>query len=160
MGTQENVQLVKEGYAAFSRGDIAGLVSLMAEDVEWIIPGAGLPLAGTYRGHAGIANFFQKLSAEAETLDFQPREFVAEGDRVLVVGWERFKVRATNRTAEVDWIMSFTVRNGKVAIFASTPTRKRLLPHTSQPLKPPAKREAPIQLEIHRGAMSFKTPPS
>jgi ketosteroid isomerase-like protein len=117
MGTQENVQLVKEGYAAFSRGDIPGLLALMAEDVEWISPGPGLPLAGTYRGRDGVANFFQKLSAEADILDFQPREFVAEGDRVLVVGWERFKVKATNRTAEVDWVMSFTVRNGKVAIF-------------------------------------------
>ena len=117
MGTQENVQLVKEGYAAFSRSDIPGLLALMAEDVEWIIPGAGLPLAGTYRGHDGVANFFQKLVAESDILDFQPREFVAEGDRVLVVGWERAKVKATNRTIELDWIMAFTVRNGKVAIF-------------------------------------------
>ena len=117
MGIQENVQLVKEGYAAFSRGDIPGLLALMAEDVEWIIPGAGLPLAGTYRGRDGVANFFQKLSAQSEVLEFQAREFVAEGDRVLVVGWERFKVKATNRTAEVNWIMSFTVRNEKVASF-------------------------------------------
>jgi hypothetical protein len=117
MGTLENVQVVKEGYAAFGRGDVPGLLALMAEDVEWIIPGAGLPLAGTYRGPEGVANFFQKLSAEAEILDFQPREFVADGDRVLVVGWQRFKVKATNRTAETDWIMAFTVRNGKVANF-------------------------------------------
>jgi|HubBroStandDraft_6_1064221.scaffolds.fasta_scaffold456315_2 ketosteroid isomerase-like protein len=117
MSTQENVQLVKDGYAAFSRGDIPGLLALLAEDVEWIIPGAGLPLAGTYRGHDAVANFFQKLAAQWDILDFQPREFVAEGDRVLVVGWERAKVKATSRTAEVDWIMSFTVRNGKIAIF-------------------------------------------
>ncbi len=117
MGTQENVQVVKEGFAAFSRGDIPGLLALMAEDVEWHIPGAGLPLAGTYRGRDGVANFFQKLASQTDILDFQPREFVADGDRVLVVGWERFKVKATNRTAEVDWIMAFTVRNGKVAIF-------------------------------------------
>jgi uncharacterized protein len=117
MGTQENMQVVKEGYAAFSRGDIPGLLALMAEDVEWHIPGSGLPLAGTYRGRDGVANFFQKLTAEADILDFQPREFVADGDRVLVVGWERFKVKATNRTTEVDWIMAFTVRNGKVAKF-------------------------------------------
>jgi ketosteroid isomerase-like protein len=117
MSSQENVQVVKDGFAAFSRGDIPGLLALLAEDVEWHIPGAGLPLAGTYRGRDGVANFFQNLSAEWEILDFQPREFVAEGDRVLVVGWERAKVKATNRTAEVDWIMSFTVRNGKIAIF-------------------------------------------
>lgn len=117
MGTQENVQVVKDGYAAFGRGDIQGLLALMAEDVEWQIPGAGLPLAGTYRGRNGVANFFQKLAADVDILDFQPREFVSDGDRVLVIGWERTRVKATNRTAEVDWIMSFTVRNGKVATF-------------------------------------------
>jgi uncharacterized protein len=126
MSTQENVELVKHGYAAFSRGDIPGLLALLADDVEWHIPGAGLPLAGTYRGHDAVANFFQKLSAEWEILDFQPREFVAEGDRVLVVGWERAKVKATNRTAEVDWIMSFTVRNGKIAIFREYADTKAL----------------------------------
>ncbi|HEY2647198.1 MAG TPA: nuclear transport factor 2 family protein [Candidatus Acidoferrales bacterium] len=117
MGAQENVQVVKDGYAAFSRGDVPGLLALLAEDVEWHIPGTGLPLAGTYRGHDGVANFFQKLSQEADILDFQPREFVADGDRVMVIGWERSKVKATGRTAEVDWVMSFTVRNGKVSIF-------------------------------------------
>jgi uncharacterized protein len=28
---------------------------LCAEDIEWIIPGEDWPLAGTYRGHAGLA---------------------------------------------------------------------------------------------------------
>jgi uncharacterized protein len=126
MSTQENVQIVKNGYAAFSRGDIPGLLALLAEDVEWHIPGAGLPLAGTYRGRDGVANFFQKLAAESDILDFQPREFVADADRVLVVGWERAKVKATNRTAEADWIMSFTVRNGKIAIFREYTDTKAL----------------------------------
>src|SRR5665213_405863 len=117
MGTQENVQVVKDGYAAFMRGDVPGLLALLAEDVEWHIPGAGLPLAGTYRGHDGVANFFQKLVQDVDILDFQPREFVAEGNRVLVTGSERAKVKATGRTAEIDWVMSFTVRNGKIISF-------------------------------------------
>jgi uncharacterized protein len=126
MSTQESLQVVKEGYAAFSRGDIPGLLALMAEDVDWIIPGTGFPLAGTYRGRNGVANFFQKLAADSEILDFQPREFIAEGDRVLVVGWERAKVKATNRTVEVDWVMSFTIRNGKIAIFREYTDTKAL----------------------------------
>ena len=115
MSTEESVQIVKNGFAAFGRGDISGLLELMAEDVEWEIPGTGLPLAGTYLGRDGVANFFQKLSAETEILDFQPREFIADGDRVLVVGFERTKLKATNRIVDLEWVMSFTVRNGKVA---------------------------------------------
>ncbi len=117
MSAEENVKVVKDGFAAYRRGDIAGLIALLANDVEWHLPGAGTPIAGTYRGHDGVATFFQKLAKEVDVLDFQPREFVGEGDRVFVAGWTREKVKATNRTFETDWVMAFTVRNGKVTNF-------------------------------------------
>jgi ketosteroid isomerase-like protein len=117
MSTQQNVQIVKDGYAAFGRGDIQGLLALFAEDIEWISPGEGLPLAGTYRGRAAVGNFFGKLAETLEFSAFEPREFLAEGDRVLVVGWESGKVKATNRPFEGQWVMAFTLRNGKVTNF-------------------------------------------
>ena len=51
MSTQENVQIVKDFFAALGRGDKQGLLALSAEDIEWIIPGEDWPLAGTHRGH-------------------------------------------------------------------------------------------------------------
>jgi uncharacterized protein len=114
MSVQENVQIVKDGFAAYGRGDMQGLLALFAEDIEWIIPGEGWPLAGTYRGQAGVAGFFQKISEMLEISFLEPREFVAQGDRVLVVGFDRGRVKATNKTFEGDWVMAFTVRNGKV----------------------------------------------
>jgi ketosteroid isomerase-like protein len=117
MGTQENLQVVKNGYAAFGRGDIQGLLALFADDIEWVSPGEGLPLAGTYRGHAEVAGFFQKLSQLVEFSSFEPREFLADGDRVLVVGFSRAKVKTTNSTFEGHWVMAFTVRGGKVTNF-------------------------------------------
>ncbi|HUN64165.1 MAG TPA: hypothetical protein VMU53_19345 [Candidatus Sulfotelmatobacter sp.] len=43
-----------------------------------------------------------------------PREFVAQGDRVLVVGFTSGRVKATNRAFEDHWVFAFTVGNGKV----------------------------------------------
>jgi len=117
MGAEENVQLVKNGYAAFGRGDIQGLLELLSEDVEWEIPGKGLPLAGTYIGREGVARFFQKLGEDAEILAFEPREFVAQDDQVVVIGWERGSIRATNRSFETSWVMAFTIRGGKISGF-------------------------------------------
>jgi uncharacterized protein len=114
MSVQQNVQIVKDGFAAYGRGDMQGLLALFAEDIEWIIPGEGWPLAGTYRGQAGVAGFFQKISEMLEISFLEPREFVAQGDRVLVVGFDRGRVKVTNKTFEGDWVMAFTVRNGKV----------------------------------------------
>jgi ketosteroid isomerase-like protein len=110
--TQENVQIVKDFFAAMG-GDRQGLLALSAEDIEWIIPGEDWPLAGTHRGHAGLAEVLQKAS-EMEISSPEPPEFVAQGDRVLVVGFARGRIKATNRTFEDHWVFAITVRNGKV----------------------------------------------
>jgi len=47
MSTQENVQIVKDFFAAMGSGDKRGLLALSAKDIQWIIPGEDWPLAGT-----------------------------------------------------------------------------------------------------------------
>ena len=44
----------------------------------------------------------------------EPREFIAQGDRVLVVGFARGKIKATNKTFEDDWVFAITVRDGRL----------------------------------------------
>jgi ketosteroid isomerase-like protein len=114
MSTQENVQIVKDFFAAMRSGDMQALLALSAEDIEWIIPGEGWPLAGTHRGHAGLADLLQKASETLETSYPKPFEFVAQGDRVLVVGFGGGKIIATNKTFEDDWVFAITVQNGKL----------------------------------------------
>ena len=113
MSIEENVQTVKDFFAAIGRGDKQGLLALSAEDIEWIIPGKDWPLAGTHRGHAGLEDLLQKAS-EMEISSPTPPEYVAQGDRVLVVGFAKGKVKATNKTFEDDWVFAITVRNGKL----------------------------------------------
>jgi uncharacterized protein len=95
MSTEKNVQTVKDFFAAIGRGDREGLLALVAEDVEWIIPGEDWPLAGTRHGHAGLADLVKTQSETMEISLTEPREFVAQGDRVLVVGFARGKIKAT-----------------------------------------------------------------
>jgi uncharacterized protein len=111
--SNNHVQIVRGFFAAIGRGDMQGLLGLCAEDIEWIIPGEGWPLAGTYRGHAGLADLFRKASETMETVT-EPREFVAQGDRVLVVGFARGRIIATNKTFEDHWVFAITVQKGKL----------------------------------------------
>ena len=112
MSTQDNVRIVEEFFAAIGRGDEQGLVALCGEDIEWIIPGENWPLAGTHRGHAGLADLLQK--SEMLETSTEPREFVAQGDRVMVVGVAAGKIKATNKPFKDDWVFAITVRNGKL----------------------------------------------
>jgi ketosteroid isomerase-like protein len=114
MSTQENVQIVKDFFAALGRRDKQGLLALSAEDIEWIIPGEDWPLAGTHRGHAGLENLLQQANETIETSFPKPPEFIAQGDRVLVVGFAKGRVKATNRRWEDHWVFDITVRNGKL----------------------------------------------
>jgi uncharacterized protein len=114
MSSQENVQIVKDFFAAMGSRDKQRLLSLVAEDFEWIVPGEGWPLAGTHRGHAGLANVLQKANETVETSYPKPPEFVAQGDRVMMVGVATGKIKATNKPFKDDWVFDITVRNGKL----------------------------------------------
>ena len=114
MSIEKNVQIVKDFFAAMGSRDKQALLSLVAEDIEWIVPGEDWPLAGTHSGHAGLENVLQKANEEVETTYPQPPEFIAQGDRVLVVGVATGKIKATKKTFEDHWVFDITVRNGKV----------------------------------------------
>lgn len=113
MTTQENVQTVRDAFAAIGQGDLQGLLSRCADDIAWVIPGEW-PLAGTHRGHAGLTAFFKKASETVETAYPAPPTYVAEGDQVVVLGVSTGKIKATNKTFEDHFVFAITVRNGKM----------------------------------------------
>src|ERR1700743_2357397 len=113
MSIEKNIQTAMDFFAAISRGDKESLLALVAEDIEWIIPGKDWPLAGTHRGHAGLADLLQTASKSIET-STEPREFVAQGNRVLVIGFAKGKIKATNKTFEDHFVFAITVRGGKL----------------------------------------------
>jgi uncharacterized protein len=114
MSTEKNVQTVKDFFAAIGRGDREALLALVAEDIEWIIPGEGWPLAGTHHGNAGITDLLETASKTME-MTSEPREYVAQGGRVLVIGFAKGTVKATKKTFEDNWIFAIAVRDGKLA---------------------------------------------
>ena len=114
MSIEENVQIVKDFFAAMGSYNKQALLALVAEDIEWIIPGEDWPLAGTHRGHAELAAVLKQASEEVETTYPKPPEFVAQGDRVLVVGVATGKIKATNKSFKDDWVFDITIRDRKV----------------------------------------------
>jgi ketosteroid isomerase-like protein len=116
MSEQDNERVVREMYAAFAKGDVPGVLDRLAEDIEWKIAGPSeLPYAGVHRGRDEVARFFESFGRAAEFEVFEPQEYFARGDRVVVLGRERQRVKATGRVVETEWAMVFTVSGGKIA---------------------------------------------
>ena len=48
MSDQQNLQIVKDAYAAFGRRDIPTVLKALTDDVEWTIPGEGVFRSGVF----------------------------------------------------------------------------------------------------------------
>jgi len=118
MSPQDNSKIVQQAYADFKAGNIPSLLELVSDSVEWILPEvAGVDVSGTRRGRDGVADFFQTLEQSQEVVRFEPREFVAQGDKVVVLGNYTFQVKGTRRQFTSDWAHVFTIQNGKIVRF-------------------------------------------
>jgi uncharacterized protein len=120
MSEKDGIAVVKQAYAAFQRGDIAGILALLHPEVEWEgVKGAppSVPFAGVRKGIAGVEEFFALVVREEEFTSFEPREFFASGDRVVALGSYSARVRRTGKSFSGEWAMAFTLRDGKVVRF-------------------------------------------
>lgn len=115
MSAELNVQVVKDFFAAVGSGNIQRMRELSSEDIEWIIPGENWPLAGTWRGHTGLVELLRTASDKIETLVMEPREYVAQADRVMMLGYAAGSVKATDAKWVDHWVFAITVRDHKVA---------------------------------------------
>jgi uncharacterized protein len=118
MSEQENTMIVQQVYEDFRGGDIRALLNSFSDDVEWRLPEIeNLPFAGKRHGREAVAQFFAILADAQEMQQFEPREFIAQGEKVVALGRYRWRAKATGRTFESDWAHVFTVRGGKVVGF-------------------------------------------
>jgi ketosteroid isomerase-like protein len=116
MSVEENTQRAKEGYAAFMRGDIPAVLESLADDTEWVVPGpSDIPMAGAHQGKQAVLAFFGALGETLEFHIFEPREFIAQGDKVVALIHADATVRRTGRRIVQHEAHVWTFRDGKVA---------------------------------------------
>jgi len=115
MSEQENVGVVQQIYAAFGRGDIPAILNLLANNAEITHQGPPdiLPWAHTYRGREGWAQFFKDLAEILEPLKFEPRDYVAQGERVVAFGSFQARIRSTGGPFDELWAMDWVIRDGR-----------------------------------------------
>jgi ketosteroid isomerase-like protein len=119
MSEQSNVQLVQQAYAAFGKPDIDGVLQTLSENVDWFIPGPTdiIPFVGRRHGPQEVAAFFGTLASTQTAERFEPLVFIASGDRVVVLGTQRWHVLSIRSTYEDQWAHVFTIENGKITKF-------------------------------------------
>ena len=105
MSTSQNVETAKKGYAAYAAGDLETALSVMDDDIEFVVPGNSTA-SGTYRGKAEITELFAKMAEKSGTTT--PSSFLADGDVVVVLT----QVTAGGESAPQADVATF--RDGKI----------------------------------------------
>jgi ketosteroid isomerase-like protein len=118
VSAEENARLVQGAYEAFGRGEIEALAELMT-DVEWVNPGdpEDNPNAGTFKGKEAVLGWFGGLAATRDYTKFEPREFIAQNDKVVCLVYAEATVRDTGRAFVSHEAQVWTFRDGKLTRF-------------------------------------------
>lgn len=83
MGAKENIEIVRRGYEAFQKGDLAAFDDLLADDCVWHVPGRG-QLAGDKRGRKATVEYYGQLGVISEgTVKVELQELLANDDTVV-----------------------------------------------------------------------------
>lgn len=116
MKEHENVRVVQEVYAAFQQGNIQSVLNALTDDVQWWVAGSpeNLPHAGLRAGRDEVAKFFDVLGNTVEFEQFAPQEYIAQGEKIVVLGSDRRRIKSNNRVVENQWAMVFALRAGKI----------------------------------------------
>ena len=118
MNEQQNLEIVRAVYAAFDRGDVEGILARLDPDVSWRTPGApDLPTGGLRQGIPAVREFFPLLLNTFDFAEFQPRDFLAASDKVVVLGTSREGPKGSGRLVDFRWVHVFTFRNGRIVAF-------------------------------------------
>lgn len=119
MQEAQNTRLVQDAYAAFFRSDLNGMLALMSDDVVWKgVTGASrdVPMSGVRHGKAEVTRFFEHVARDMTFSRFEPQQFVAQGEKVVVLGHYAATIR-TGGTMDSDFVMVFTLRGGRIVEF-------------------------------------------
>lgn len=111
--------VVEAAYEAFAQGDMDRFAGLMAPDIVWN-EAEGNPYAdlNPYEGpEAVVSGLFSRLAAEWESITVTPREYVVDGDRVVVFGRYDEVYKATGERLDIPFVHSWTLVDGKLAGF-------------------------------------------
>lgn len=119
--SSEAVELVRRGYEAYESDGVEGIIPFLDPAVEWRNP-PDSPIAGVFRGHGGVREWFRQADEAYDELRFWPEEIVDAPDgRVLAICSARMRGRGSGVVIEVPFAHVIEVRDGRAISFRMYP---------------------------------------
>lgn len=84
MTNHPNVERLRQGYAAYAKGDLATLRGMLADDVTFHFLGH-TPLSGTYNGLTEVLGYFARLQASGTAFSFEVHDLLADDEHAVAL---------------------------------------------------------------------------
>lgn len=111
-------EVTEEVFTAFGEGDVDRIMRSLHDRVRIEFYGPEIiPYAGYYNGLIECRSFFETVLASVDIHQFDPEEFICEGDKVVVTGHLNLTARSTGRTIDSDFVHVITVADEKWLLF-------------------------------------------
>lgn len=107
-------EIVEKMFAAFKSGDADKFVATVSDDTVWIYHGTQIIPKGRFEKKAGVRAFYTNIMEKTEIINFEPQQYIVEGNMVVVLGREHQKVKRSGRELKQDWVQIYTVENGLI----------------------------------------------
>jgi uncharacterized protein len=102
----DKTQVLKDGYAAFSNGDVAAATQNFADDIRWEGPNTDrVPGSGTHTGaEAIVQNVWAVIPQTWDDFSVTADEFIENGDTVVVLGHNEATAKSTGKSVAVPFV--------------------------------------------------------
>jgi uncharacterized protein len=112
------VNIARRFYDALARGDVPAVLAVLDTSIEWTEAERFPYYSGTWHGpQAVLDNLFVPLSRDWDGFSATPHEFIAAGERIVVLGTYRGTSKKTGRTFTAAFAHVWTVRGEKLTRF-------------------------------------------
>jgi|SRR5271166_981267 len=111
--SQENVEIVHKGIAAWNQRDAAMWLSYATPDIEWMPAGPAAVEGVVYRGYDEVAKGFESVWETWEEFHFEESEIRDLGESVLWLGRVRMRGAASHVELDQEFAVRFVPRDGR-----------------------------------------------
>jgi ketosteroid isomerase-like protein len=122
MSADANTKTIQAVYEAFGRGDVAAIVDVVTDDVDWgaETSSTAVPWYGVHHGKDGVVSFFEAFGSTMDVEQFEPVSFAANDTDVHTLVHFKAKRRATGASLAMDLHHFFQFRDGKISYYRGT----------------------------------------
>ncbi len=118
MTEQENTKIAEQLYETFNSGDVEGFLNTFSEDASWHSPEIdNLPMDTNFKGRDNLAVFLTEIDKYEEFLKIEPKEFITQGDRVVILGELKVRSKLTDKEYNSGFVHIIEVKDGKAISF-------------------------------------------